>query len=362
MSLHLVDERIRFSLPAALVPESDGIIRRVIHDSDLHGGADLYAVERLDAEGNGAGIYHIRNTNIQHQPAAVDPGIRGILDQFIIMDGLNMDRHFWDAPAQPVPAAADLPDPEEDAPDGVDPEWDNDVFADEEEEDIVHQEEQPQPQPVPNRARTLEEMGQAIREAHQNRLREANADQAQQAVPATTNGNRRRKNWPDEIVGIRLPTPDESRDLTLNGVRPTYMLDIGTTNYPVYDSSNRNFDGVIGINDFRANRMRNRFFFFFINGTAVIPAYNATEDTVFYRTSNGTIWVNQYIHEHVIAIPERVFDNKRVAWCEKTLLDAYLLRNGMAPLPSKKKKLRSKYKEMPIIKDEKHYATKEFIA
>ena len=99
-----------------------------------------------------------------------------------------------------------------------------------------------------------------------------------------------------------------------------------------------------------------------INDIQVLPAYDTRHGVLVNKTQAGGIWVNEYVDNRILNI-EYYRDNLRVKWASRDRLYKYLERNGIPIPPLRlKKRLRHKYKEMPKIKEEKHYGGKEIIA
>lgn len=147
-----------------------------------------------------------------------------------------------------------------------------------------------------------------------------------------------------------------------DGHNPVDFFVMNDRAVPIFFSGD--FPGRIVADDYVAPTNRFRYFSYRTNGEVIMPYYNARNERIeFYSTTSGTVWVNQYQSVQLRTIPRELLsiDNMGVLWIRKTNLE-----NGpqpVAPIPArKKKKLRRKYKEMPKIREEKHYAGKEFIA
>lgn len=108
---------------------------------------------------------------------------------------------------------------------------------------------------------------------------------------------------------------------------------------------------------------KNRFLRFQLdNGILLRPFVRMSangEFTLEHEDDQGRVWVNSFANKNV-ALVERTHDQNRVNWALRENLNRLIFRNPV--LKKNRKKLRKKYKEMPFIESEDHYANKKFIA
>lgn len=183
-------------------------------------------------------------------------------------------------------------------------------------------------------------------------------------------------------LGINIPTHEQIEAdaranieaYRLHGVLPEMFVVIGRRAIPVYDSIlSRN---SVQREDYRPTSRSERFFKFNIPGNAgitLIPHYNVTFGTMDFTSPDGDTWSNTFENAAVTNIRPIVLDNIGVNWASRRdLMEQRRAVQGQATPVTRdttvsnakrpKKKLRRKYKEMPKIREEKYYATKEFIA
>jgi hypothetical protein len=104
----------------------------------------------------------------------------------------------------------------------------------------------------------------------------------------------------------------------------------------------------------------------------MIPQLNPVEDVIEFRDEEGNLWFNVIQHQEMRRYGNLRYDTNNIEWIRA---DDFFTEQARAranrpvgiPSPygskySPKKKLRRKWGEMPIIKEEKHYADKKYIA
>jgi hypothetical protein len=96
----------------------------------------------------------------------------------------------------------------------------------------------------------------------------------------------------------------------------------------------------------------------------VAPTFNTRHGGIEFVDEGGNVWLNHFQQEGINRFRRR-FDRFDIGWMLKSEYDNEVFRARLlgTPLPTRgKKKLRHKYGEMPVIKEEKYYVSKNFIA
>jgi hypothetical protein len=127
----------------------------------------------------------------------------------------------------------------------------------------------------------------------------------------------------------------------------------------------------ITITDYNPPRTAKRLYSFRLvpadGGGLVSPQLNDGADYYEFRDEFDNIWINKFQDRAVLAHSAHLRDINGIQWIPLSLLrDVEMaprpgMRDGTVSL-TRRKKLRRKYEKMPVIKDEKHYAGKEYIA
>lgn len=155
----------------------------------------------------------------------------------------------------------------------------------------------------------------------------------------------------------------------LVGQLPVEFVVVNRRAIPVYDSvQNR---GSIQREDYRPTHRSDRLFRFVIGGATLVPRYNVAFGTMdFTCVETGDIWTNTFENAAVTNVDNKIVDHIGIFWTTRREIMEHRRNGQPIPIPRDaannakrpKKKLRRKYKEMPKIREEKYYATKEYIA
>lgn len=124
---------------------------------------------------------------------------------------------------------------------------------------------------------------------------------------------------------------------------------------------------IVG-NDYKPTIRSTRLVFFTINiGRVVTP--RLIEGEYCFCEEDGTIWVNEFQKPSMKKFYTSRDTVHNIKWMtleayDRSEQDVQAITNLALSLKtgSKKKSLRMKYKQMPVVKEEKYYASKEFIA
>lgn len=150
----------------------------------------------------------------------------------------------------------------------------------------------------------------------------------------------------------------------LNGIDPVDFLALTrggeAVAVPIFESTQ--FIGALRANDYGNIPLdKPQFYRYTVNNQHLLPFYDVRDGVInFMNQETGDIWVNQYQRIEIAELATSQLDAIGVRWIRRGALRG----TAVAPLTLKKskKKLRRKYKEMPKIRDEQHYASKEYIA
>lgn len=133
---------------------------------------------------------------------------------------------------------------------------------------------------------------------------------------------------------------------------------------PPEDAPFAQFGAGILAADYTPRRGATRFFRFRIpvggEGIVLTPAVIWGEYK--FIDANGRVWVNQF-QDPEVRNGRRLFDELDIAWMKESDLVLQRARQQLSnPTKLNSKKLRRKYGDMPVIKEESYYASKKYIA
>jgi hypothetical protein len=356
MSLYQIGHEIRFIIPgAANSYEARGTILEVPFDTARGAVNDSYTVEVNEP----FSTFHRNTYTIGNDEVSGVLGVPTLIP--------TESRMIWGNPGTTIAEGEEEDDDDDDFFDDPSDEEEAEV------EEEVDPEEQNRIEAALARStsrseflsRNLEEITRAF--TVPPAVPRASRREAPQAVAATAyvTSMTPTPRVPTDIVynEVENPTPEELSIHTFHGVFPIGMLNVEGVRIPVYEAAHMQALYSVTARDYKIATNSRRFLRYSVNGLPISPSYDTHHGLLVYRTGEGQVLVNEYMEPRVTNV-NYFRDNCRVKWAIREELWRYFERTGQnIQNPYPKKKLRRKYKEMPKIKEEKHYVgKKEFIA